>query len=195
MKLYYQCIIGLWIAHSTLGFSPSSLSTKNARASSKLHSEPASAVDDLVDTIKTRFNIFQKSREQGYSGKQIIADVIAGEYDSEKTKEKMEELIKSAPCVMFTWEKSPSCVKAIRAFDLLNANVIVYRLDDPWSEGNPLRAELGKAVGRTSVPFVFINGEYIGGYDDGTGDDKPGMVDLAFKGKLHDLLKEAGALN
>lgn len=195
MKLSYHGIIGLWIAHSTFGFSPSYLSTTNARLSSKLHSEPASSVDDLVDTIKTRFNIFQKSKEQGYSGKQIIADVIAGEYDAEKTKEKMEGLIKSAPCVIFTWEKSPSCVKALKAFELLNANVKLYRLDDPWSEGNPLRAELGKKVGRTSVPFVFINGEYIGGYDGGTGDDKPGMVDLAFQGKLHDLLKEAGALN
>jgi glutaredoxin-related protein len=183
------------MVHSSIGFSPLSFSAKNARASLELHSEPASSVDDLMDNIKTRFNVFQKSREQGYSGKQIIADVIAGEYNSEKTKEKMEELINSAPCVVFTWERSPSCVKALKAFDLMNANVKIYRLDDPWSEGNQLRADFGKRVGRTSVPFVFIDGEYIGGYDGGTGEDKPGMVDLAFKGTLQTLLKNAGAIS
>jgi glutaredoxin-related protein len=77
----------------------------------------------------------------------------------------------------------------------MNANVKIYRLDDPWSEGNQLRADFGKRVGRTSVPFVFIDGEYIGGYDGGTGEDKPGMVDLAFKGTLQTLLKNAGAIS
>jgi len=76
----------------------------------------------------------------------------------------------------------------------MNSNVKIVRLDDPWSEGNPMRAALGKKVGRTSVPFVFINGIYIGGYDGGVNDDAPGMVDMAFKGKLLPMLSDAGAL-
>ena len=69
------------------------------------------------------------------------------------------------------------------------------RLDDPWSEGNPLRAELGRMVGRTSVPCVFIGGAYVGGFDGGVdGAASPGILDLAFQGKLRPLLEDAGAL-
>ena len=95
---------------------------------------------------------------------------------------------------MFTWQSSPSCKKAVEAFKLMNADVKIVRLDGPWSEGNPKRAILGKKVGRTSVPFVFINGKYIGGFDGGKNDDAPGMVDLAFQGKLRPMLLEAGAM-
>ena len=97
--------------------------------------------------------------------------------------------------VMFTWDASPSCKQAVKAFQTINVNVKIIRLDDPWSEGNPVRAALGKKVGRTSVPFIFIGGQYVGGYDGGTGDESPGIVDMAFKGKLRDMLKDAGAMN
>lgn len=195
MKLSFLCaaIAALFLpTGQSFSIPPSLTSIPSSRMI--LYSEPASSVDDLVDNIKTRFSIFQRSRESGSSGKQIMADIIAGEYDVDETKKKMEDLIRSAPVVVFTWERSPSCVKALKAFHLMNVNVKVHRLDDPWSEGNSLRAELGKKVGRTSVPFVFINCEYIGGYDGGTGDDKPGMVDLAFQGKLQLMLKDVGAL-
>jgi glutaredoxin 3 len=88
---------------------------------------------------------------------------------------------------MFTWEASPSCKQAIEAFETMNANVKIIRLDDPWSEGNPIRAALGRKVGRSSVPCVFLEGKYVGGYDS--------MVDLAFKGTLRDMLSDAGAMN
>eukprot|EP00586_Coscinodiscus_wailesii_P013205 CAMPEP_0172506640 /NCGR_PEP_ID=MMETSP1066-20121228/196885_1 /TAXON_ID=671091 /ORGANISM="Coscinodiscus wailesii, Strain CCMP2513" /LENGTH=268 /DNA_ID=CAMNT_0013283755 /DNA_START=23 /DNA_END=829 /DNA_ORIENTATION=- len=161
-------------------------------------SEVSAAVSDKVnsiqDDLKARYAIVQKSRDEGASFKQIIANVLAGEYDMNAVKVEVLEMIKSAPCVMFTWENSPSCKKAVEAFDLVGANVKIIRLDDPWDKGNPMRAELGKLVGRTSVPFVFIGGEYVGGYDGGTSDVAPGMVNLAFKGTLSTQLKEAGAL-
>jgi len=97
--------------------------------------------------------------------------------------------------VMYTWENSPSCKKAVEAFETIGADVKIVRLDDPWEEGNPIRAVLGRKVGRTSVPFVFVGGEYIGGFDGGIDSEvAPGMVDLAFKGKLRDMLGEAGAM-
>ncbi len=95
---------------------------------------------------------------------------------------------------MFTWEKSPSCVKAVEAFDDMGVDYKVVRLDDPWSEGNPMRAELGKMVGRTSVPFIFIDGNYVGGYDGGVSDEAPGLVKMAFMGTLRTKLSDVGAL-
>jgi glutaredoxin len=98
---------------------------------------------------------------------------------------------------MYTWESSPSCKKAIKAFETsIQANVKIVRLDDPWEEGNPIRAVLGKKLGRTSVPFIFVDGEYIGGFDGGIegNSNASGMVDLAFSGKLRDMLSAAGAM-
>ena len=95
---------------------------------------------------------------------------------------------------MFIWEASPFSKKAIDAFDMMGTDYKIVRLDDPWSKGNPMRAELGKKVGRTSVPFIFVDGNYLGGYDGGINDDAPGIVDLAFKGTLRPKLIDAGAM-
>jgi len=160
--------------------------------------EPAggSPIDGFVDDIKMRIRIAQESNAKGLGTKQVIADVLAGEYDDGSIVEKINELKVSAPCVMFTWESSPSCKKAVEAFDTIGADVKIVRLDDPWAEGNPMRAQLGKMVGRTSVPFVFIKGEYVGGFDGGLegNDDASGMVNMAFKGTLRSKLSEAGAM-
>ena len=101
------------------------------------------------------------------------------------------------PSVMYTWESSPSCKKAIEAFKTIGAEPKIVRLDDPWEEGNLVRAALGRKVGRTSVPFVFVGGTYIGGFDGGVegNTDAAGMVDLAFQGRLRDILSEAEAMN
>ena len=40
----------------------------------------------------------------------------------------------------------------------------------------------------------WIGGKYVGGYDGGTGEDSPGIVDLAFHGILLPKLEAAGAL-
>ena len=154
----------------------------------------ASFVDGFVSSIQRSLEIAQKSASEGADFKQIIADVIAGEYDAEAVNAKLDQLIASAPAVMFIWEASPFSKKAIRAMEMMGANVKIVRLDDPWEEGNPMRAELGKRVGRTSVPCVFVGGEYVGGYDGGVGEESPGLVDLAFQGKLIPKLEAAGAL-
>ena len=155
----------------------------------------AAANDDgFVSSIQKSFEIAQKSASEGADFKQIIADVLAGEYDAGAVNAKLDELIASAPAVMFIWEASPFSKKAIRAMEMMGADIKVVRLDDPWEEGNPMRAELGKRVGRTSVPCVFIGGEYVGGYDGGVGEESPGLVDLAFQGKLIPKLEAAGAL-
>lgn len=80
----------------------------------------------------------------------------------------------------------------MKAFESSGAKVKNVVLED--APGARLRAELGKMVGRTPVPFIFIGGKYIGGYDGGTGEEAPGLVDVAFKGDLVPRLKKAGAL-
>lgn len=160
-------------------------------------SQLAASADDspsFMDNLTQRYQLFQKSRSDGYNFKQSTAVAIAGEYDVEEVQSKINDYIDSAPCVMFTWEASPSCKKAIKYLDIAGASYKIVRLDNPWTEGNPIRAELGKMVGRSSVPAIFIGGKYVGGFDGGVGEESPGILEMAFKGNLREKLKEVGAL-
>lgn len=105
----------------------------------------------------------------------------------------VQALASSAPLVLFTWESSPACKKALKLIAETGANPTVVRLDNPWSEGNPQRAALGRLTGKSSVPSIWIGGEYVGGCDDGPSDAAPGLVPLAFRGTLREKLEAAGA--
>ena len=161
--------------------------------SSRLASSPTDETS-FIDTLTNGYQLFQKSKSDGYDFKQSVTIAIAGEYDAAEIQSKIKEDIASAPVVMFTWEPSPDCKKAIKYLDIAGASYKIVRLDDPWDEGNPVRAELGKMVGRSSVPCIFIGGQYVGGFDGGVGDDSPGILEMAFKGTLGDKLREVGAM-
>eukprot|EP00578_Thalassiosira_sp_NH16_P016822 CAMPEP_0181119722 /NCGR_PEP_ID=MMETSP1071-20121207/23753_1 /TAXON_ID=35127 /ORGANISM="Thalassiosira sp., Strain NH16" /LENGTH=204 /DNA_ID=CAMNT_0023204287 /DNA_START=164 /DNA_END=778 /DNA_ORIENTATION=+ len=157
----------------------------------------SSATDEsgsFIENLTQRYELFQKSSSEGYDFKQNVAAAIAGEYDTAAVQSKIKESVESAPCVMFTWEASPACKKAIKYMDIAGASYKIVRLDDPWSEGNPIRVELGKMVGRSSVPCIFMGGKYVGGFDGGVGEDSPGILEMAFKGDFREKLKEVGAL-
>ena len=149
----------------------------------------------ILDTITKAYNNFQQARGDGYNFKQSMAIAIAGEYDVDAVKAEIQQEIASAPVVMFIWEASPSCKQAIKYLDVAGAKYKTVRLDDPWDKGNPIRAELGKMVGRSSVPCIFVGGEYVGGFDGGVGDDSPGILEMAFKGTLREKLSAVGALD
>lgn len=156
--------------------------------------ESSTGGDDVMDDLKMRIRIFQESQKAGSDFKQSIANVLAGDYDQDAAKAEAMEFIQSAPLVMFTWENSPSCKKAKAAFEMTGANVKIVRFDDPWAKGNILRAEIGKMVGRSSLPMIFLNGEYIGGYDGGVSEKAPGILKLAFQGTLLPKLQEGNAM-
>jgi glutaredoxin len=154
----------------------------------------SSFLDDLVSSLSQKYQTFQRAQSSGYDFKQSVAIVLAGDYDEESVKTQIQQEIDSAPVVLFTWAASPACQKAIKYLDIAGASYKIVRLDDPWSTGNPIRAELGKRVGRSSVPCIFIGGEYVGGFDGGVGEESPGILEMAFRGTLRDRLKEVGAL-
>jgi glutaredoxin 3 len=157
--------------------------------------EDSNFISTIINTITQRYQLFQQSKSEGYDFKQSTAIAIAGTYDASDVQSKINEHVASAPCVMFTWEASPSCKKAIKYLDVAGATYKIVRLDNPWSEGNLIRAELGKMVGRSSVPAIFIGGKYVGGFDSGVDDmESPGILEMAFKGTLREKLKEVGAL-
>jgi len=58
-------------------------------------------------------------------------------------------------------------------------------------EGYALRAELAERTGRTSVPAIFVGGEFVGGCNDG---GMGGIMSLEREGKLRGMLTAVGAL-
>ena len=148
----------------------------------------------FLDGLSTSISVFQKSMADGDDFKQSVANALAGEYDRGAARAKIEEIVGAAPLVVFSWDASPFSQKALKALAMTGAEVKNVGLDDPWAEGHPLRAELGRMTGRTSVPSVWIGGEYCGGYDDGPSGDAPGLMTLAFQGTLLPKLEAAGAM-
>lgn len=177
----------LSVATSALALQPLVSSSSHARAS------PARM---QLEEVQSRYKIFQDTQSEGLGFKQAMADAIAGEYDTDAVTAEVKELASSAPMVMFTWESSPSCKKALNLCEVAGVTPKVVRLDDPWDKGNVKRAALGRLTKKSSVPSIWIGGEYVGGCDDGVEGNAaaPGLVPLAFQGKLQGMLEAAGAL-
>ena len=128
------------------------------------------------NSLANRFSELVASNNLGYRIKQGVADLIAGDYDQEITKRSITEFIESSPVAMYSFSTCPFCRTAK---DYLEEQSIPYASVEldllPGNEGNEIRAELGKITRRTSVPSIFIGGEYIGGCNDGN----PGLMPLA----------------
>jgi len=74
--------------------------------------------------------------------------------------------------------------------DTLGAKYTVFELDtDP--DGKAIRAEMADLVGQTSVPAIWIGGDFVGGCNDGP---MGGIMTLSENGKLEGLLKGVDAL-
>lgn len=126
----------------------------------------------------------------GYVFKQFVADVVAGDdFDKEETMKYIDDFVEksSETVVMFSFSTCPFCRKAK---DYLNEQGISYsavELDElDGNRGNEIRSMLGRKTGRTSVPAIWVNKEFVGGCNDG-----PGLLTLASNGKLDNMLKSS----
>ena len=128
------------------------------------------------DSLANKFSELVSGNELGYRFKQGVADIIAGEYDEGGTKQYITEFVSSNPVAMFSFTTCPFCRKAKDFLDEEAISYVSMELDLlPDNKGNEIRAQLGKLTRRTSVPSIFIGGEYIGGCNDGN----PGLLPLA----------------
>ena len=78
---------------------------------------------------------------------------------------------------IYTKDWCPYCVRAKRLLAESGAEIVEYAVD----MGGDRKGEMiQRAGGRTTVPQIFINEQYIGGCDN--------LFDLLRSGKLADLL-------
>ena len=140
------------------------------------------------NSIANQFTKLVSSNELGYRFKQGVADLVAGEYDEVATRRSVEDFIGGGGVALYSFTTCPFCRKAK---DFLEEQSIPYTAIEldllPGNEGNEIRAVLGKLTRRTSVPSIFIGGEYIGGCNDG-----PGLLPLSREERFDAMLEKAG---
>ena len=134
----------------------------------------------------------QKLSELSQSGlggfKQWVTEAQAGDYDKAAADSKIDAAIGKGGVLMFSFTSCPFCKSAK---ELLDAKGVTYEAIELNVEpdGAGVRARLGARTGRTSVPSVWIGGEYVGGLNDG-----PGLVPLDAAGELEPKLRAVGAM-
>jgi len=106
-------------------------------------------------------------------GKLWLAKKQAGDYDEEKITKIVNKAIKTGGVTMFSFSTCPFCVKAKAALDEASIPFDVIEVDQV-DDGLAIRAVLGEMTSRTSMPSIWIGGEYIGGCNDGS----PGLMPL-----------------
>ncbi len=89
--------LNIWAPAQCWGFVAPSAPT---RSHSSLLSTPFGGDSSIIDNLSKGYASFQNARGEGYDVKQSIAIAIAGDYDADAVKAKIEEYINSAPCVM-----------------------------------------------------------------------------------------------
>ena len=120
--------------------------------------------------------------------KQWAAEAVAGEFDATAVDARLDAEIGAGGALMYSFTTCPFCKKAKEALDAKGVKYSVVELDEE-ADGAAMRCRLGIRTGRTSVPSVWVAGEYLGGLNDG-----PGLLPLDEQGELEPKLRAAGAL-
>lgn len=123
-------------------------------------------------------------------GKIALVKTLAGDYDEVAVRARLNGLVNDNPVFMLSFTTCPYCIKAKEVLDSKGAKYTVVEADVD-RDGKALRAELGELVGRTSVPAIWIGGDFVGGCNDGP---MGGVVKLNDEGKLDGMLQSVGAL-
>ena len=106
-------------------------------------------------------------------------------YNREAVQAEMDQFVQTNEIAMFSFTTCPFCRRAKDVLDERGIRYAVLELDElEGNEGNEIRAELGRKTKRTSVPSIFVRGQYIGGCNDG-----PGLIPLMESGEFDRLLQ------
>jgi glutaredoxin 3 len=127
------------------------------------------------------------------NAKIALVKSLAGEYDQAQVRSQLDSWITEKPVLMLSFQTCPFCIKAKSILDNKKAKYHVVELDvDP--NGKAIRAEMANLTGRTSVPAIFINGNFVGGCNDGGPNGNTGIVQLDQTGELDSMLRAVGAI-
>ena len=112
-----------------------------------------------------------------------IVEAAGPAFDAEKAREDLRKEAMKADVVVFSFTDCPWCVAAKKLLAEYDS-VRDVDLEPLGPRGKTLRAAIALETGRTSMPAVYVRGEAIGGYTDGT----PGLLALHRTGELEQRL-------
>ena len=122
--------------------------------------------------------------------KRWVTTKAAGSYDRAKTRATVDAMLGRDNVVIFSATYCPFSLAAKKTLEGQGVPFQAYE----WNtreDGSALVAELGEMTGRTSIPHIWIGGEYIGGFNDGIGEAAPGLRPLIASGRLGPALEKA----
>jgi glutaredoxin 3 len=150
------------------------------------------ADDPTANPFVQAINVLQEAIQSSpiATFKKELAKLQAGSYDPVQTRAEIDSMLAANPAVVFSFTTCPFCIKAKQLLDETGASYKAVELN-VIPNGYALRAELAGMTGRTSVPAVFIKGQFAGGCNDG---GMGGVITLNSQGRLRTMLADAGAL-
>ena len=130
-------------------------------------------------------------------GKIALVKSLAGDYDEAAVSNRLDGLIKDNKVLVLSFTTCPYCLQAKTILDaqpaLAKSSYTVVELDQDV-DGKAIRAVLGQRLGRTSVPAIWIDQNFVGGCNDGnpnSDDNGGGLVQLDQSGQLDAMLRTA----
>ncbi|CAB9496468.1 GLutaRedoXin [Seminavis robusta] len=135
--------------------------------------------------------LVQQSTAFLHAPRHTVPTRLYGDSDSDPTKvwyaglaDTVQNVLTNSPLN----EGKKALAKAV--LDAKGTRYHVVELDEV-KDGRAIRAEMADVIGRTSVPAIWIGGEFIGGCNDGP---KGGIVKLDESGELDVMLNAVGAI-
>ena len=117
-----------------------------------------------------------------------LFNFVSPHFDKEKGEFAFDEEDATVEGTMVCKDGKVVSDRVAEALDAKGVKYSVGELDEE-ADGAAMRCRLGIRTGRTSVPSVWVAGEYLGGLNDG-----PGLLPLDEQGELEPKLRAAGAL-
>ena len=108
-----------------------------------------------------------------------IVEAAGPQFDAAAAREDLRKEAMKADVVVFSFTDCPWCVAAKKLLAEYDS-VRDIDLEPLGQRGKTLRAAIALETGRTSMPAVYVRGEAIGGYTDGS----PGLLALHRTGEL-----------
>ncbi|KAJ1622825.1 hypothetical protein T492DRAFT_618289 [Pavlovales sp. CCMP2436] len=144
------------------------------------------------DSLAQRLSKVSAERLGGF--KLWVAEVAVGKkFDPVPVDARIAAETSARGVFMYSFPGCPFCRKAKAVLEAEGAKFTVVELDSE-ADGPQIRARVGRLTGRTSMPAIWVGGEYIGGCNDGGPAGGGGLVGLAESGQLRSMLKRAGAI-
>ena len=117
------------------------------------------------------------------------------DYNPEDVRARLKDWIQKYPVLLMSYETCPYCLQVKAVFKSKDVAIKTIELESFGIQQYPIRAELIHMLqeyDHTSIPAVWVGGEFVGGCNDGGRGGNGGVVNLERRGELDVLLQKAG---